>query len=71
MENLKLGPNGGLIYCIEYLEKNLDWLERKLKDLKGHYFLFDCPGQVELYTHHTSVRNVVRQLEKWDFRVSE
>lgn len=70
MENLKLGPNGGLIYCIEYLEKNLDWLERKLKDLKGHYFLFDCPGQVELYTHHTSVRNVVRQLEKWDFRLA-
>lgn len=71
MENLKLGPNGGLIYCIEYLEKNIDWLEKKLKELKGHYFLFDCPGQVELYTHHTSVRNVVRQLEKWDFRVSE
>lgn len=71
MENLKLGPNGGLIYCIEYLEKNIDWLEKKLKELKGYYFLFDCPGQVELYTHHTSVRNVVRQLEKWDFRVSE
>lgn len=71
MENLKLGPNGGLIYCIEYLEKNIDWLESKLKELKGHYFLFDCPGQVELYTHHQSVRNVVRQLEKWDFRVSK
>ena len=71
MENLKLGPNGGLIYCIEYLEKNIDWLESKLKELKGHYFLFDCPGQVELYTHHQSVRNVVRQLEKWDIRVSE
>lgn len=71
MENLKLGPNGGLIYCIEYLEKNIDWLEKKLKEMKGYYFLFDCPGQVELYTHHASVRNVVRQLEKWDFRVSE
>jgi len=70
MENLKLGPNGGLIYCIEYLEKNIDWLENKLKELKGHYFLFDCPGQVELYTHHNSVRNVVRQLEKWDCRLA-
>lgn len=70
MENLKLGPNGGLIYCIEYLEKNIDWLETKLKELKGYYFLFDCPGQVELFTHHNSVRNVVRQLEKWDFRLA-
>ncbi|XP_068755002.1 GPN-loop GTPase 2-like isoform X2 [Montipora capricornis] len=70
MESLKLGPNGGLIYCIEYLEKNIDWLEAKLKELSGHYFLFDCPGQVELYTHHNSVRNVVRRLEKWDFRLT-
>jgi len=70
MENLNLGPNGGLIYCMEYLEKNIDWFEAKLKELSGHYFLFDCPGQVELYTHHRSVRNVVRQLEKRDFRLT-
>ncbi|XP_015772111.1 PREDICTED: GPN-loop GTPase 2-like [Acropora digitifera] len=70
MENLNLGPNGGLIYCMEYLEKNIDWFEAKLKELSGYYFLFDCPGQVELYTHHRSVRNVVRQLEKRDFRLT-
>ena len=22
-----LGPNGGLVYCIEFLRKNLDWLQ--------------------------------------------
>ncbi|EDO30990.1 predicted protein [Nematostella vectensis] len=69
MDNLKLGPNGGLIFCMEYLEKNLDWLENQLKALEGHYFVFDCPGQVELYTHHASVRNIVKQLEKWDSRL--
>ena len=26
MEELKLGPNGALIYCMEYLLLNLDWL---------------------------------------------
>lgn len=70
MDNLKLGPNGGLIYCMEYLEKNIDWLQNELKKLEGYYFLFDCPGQVELYTHHNSVRNIVKQLESWQFRVS-
>ena len=35
----------------------------------GYYVLFDCPGQVELYTHDESVRNIVRQLEKLNFRV--
>ncbi|KAH0631179.1 hypothetical protein JD844_005376 [Phrynosoma platyrhinos] len=49
MENLKLGPNGGLIYCMEYLEANFDWLQEKLAQFKGHYFLFDCPGQLFLF----------------------
>nr|CAD7452966.1 unnamed protein product [Timema tahoe] len=25
MVNLKLGPNGGLMFCMEFLEKNMDW----------------------------------------------
>jgi len=70
MEGLKLGPNGGLLYCMEYLEANLDWLENKLSQYKDHYFLFDCPGQVELYTHQSSVKNIFSQLSKWNFRVS-
>lgn len=26
MEELCLGPNGGLVYCMEYLIENIDWL---------------------------------------------
>ena len=33
MEELNQGPNGGLIYCIEHLEENLeDCLTEQLKD---------------------------------------
>lgn len=70
MGGLKLGPNGGLLYCMEYVEANLDWLEEKLKQYSDCYFLFDCPGQVELYTHQNSVKNIFSQLAKWNFRVS-
>lgn len=69
MENLQLGPNGGLLYCIEYVEANLDWLESKMTSHGDCYFLFDCPGQVELYTHQSSVKNMFSQLTKWNFRV--
>ena len=69
MDKLKLGPNGSLIYCMEYLEKNLEWLKSRLDETKSQYFLFDCPGQVELFTHHCSVRNISHQLEKWNFKV--
>lgn len=35
------------MYCMEYIEKNLDWLFEKLEALgKAKYFLFDFPGQV-------------------------
>lgn len=70
MEGIQLGPNGGLIYCMEYLEANLDWLKDKLMLLQDCYVLFDCPGQVELYTHHTSVKNIFAQLSKWNFRLA-
>ncbi|XP_064381089.1 GPN-loop GTPase 2 [Dromaius novaehollandiae] len=70
MESLKLGPNGGLIYCMEYLEANFDWLQEKLAAFRGHYYLFDCPGQVELYTHHSALKNVFAQLAKWNFRLA-
>ncbi|XP_048469084.1 GPN-loop GTPase 2 [Rhincodon typus] len=70
MDGLGLGPNGGLVYCMEYLEANLDWLLDKLEQFKDCYFLFDCPGQVELYTHNCSVRNILAQLTKWNFRLT-
>ncbi|CAO3669380.1 unnamed protein product [Umbelopsis ramanniana] len=69
MEEFGLGPNGGMMYCMEYLEKNLDWLIEKLKPLKDDYILFDFPGQVELFTHHGSVKNILEQLQKINYRL--
>jgi hypothetical protein len=59
-----LGPNGGLMYCMEFLEKNIEWLRTRLEEIQDHYVIFDCPGQVELYTHHESAKNIVKALAK-------
>ena len=64
MTHFNLGPNGGLIYCMEFLERNISWLVDKLEHVKKKYLLIDCPGQVELYTHNDSVRNILNHLEK-------
>jgi hypothetical protein len=65
MDTLKLGPNGALVYCMEFLEKNFEWLLTTLKKLpKEKYLIFDFPGQVELYTHHNSVKTIISRLEK-------
>jgi GPN-loop GTPase len=46
MDSFGLGPNGGIIYCLEYLEQNLDWLQEKLDAVGDKYVIFDFPGQV-------------------------
>lgn len=51
-ELMNFGPNGGLVYCMEYL---IDHIDELLDELNEHgddsFFLFDCPGQIELYSH--------------------
>uniref|UniRef100_A0A0G4HRU2 GPN-loop GTPase 2 n=1 Tax=Chromera velia CCMP2878 TaxID=1169474 RepID=A0A0G4HRU2_9ALVE len=70
MEELGLGPNGALVYCLEFLLENFDWLEEKLKLHKNSYLVFDCPGQVELYTHHDGMRQLTHRIQKMDARLT-
>ncbi|RDW69512.1 putative ATP-binding 1 family member B [Coleophoma cylindrospora] len=69
MEEDDLGPNGGVLYALEELEHNMEWLEQGLSELGEDYVLFDCPGQVELYTHHSSLRNIFFKLQKLGYRL--
>ncbi|KAI5806757.1 hypothetical protein DFH27DRAFT_512066 [Peziza echinospora] len=69
MDEEGLGPNGGVVYALEELEGNLDWLEQGLSRLGEDYVLFDCPGQVELFTHHSSLRNIFLRLQKMGYRL--
>lgn len=79
MAEMNLGPNGGLVYAMEYLVENIDWLQvlvggsrndnygaivmmsfgfcfyigsftsqDELGEYEDDYYLFDCPGQIEL-----------------------
>ncbi|CAA2985828.1 GPN-loop GTPase 3 isoform X3 [Olea europaea var. sylvestris] len=71
MEELGLGPNGGLIYCMEHLEENLDdWLTEELDNyLDDDYIVFDCPGQIELFSHVPVLKNFVEHLKRKNFNV--
>ncbi|CAF9917912.1 hypothetical protein IMSHALPRED_003781 [Imshaugia aleurites] len=46
MADEELGPNGGVLWALEELEHNGDWLDEGLKGLGEDYVLFDCPGQL-------------------------
>jgi len=77
MEQLGLGPNGGLMYCMEYLEAHIDEIIEMIRERvlaeeeesgddnnKRTYLIIDLPGQVELYTHSTCVQIILHKLSK-------
>lgn len=75
MEAHSLGPNGAMLYCLEYLEANIDWLEEQLERVleeggwvgpkrEEAFVIFDTPGQVELSTDHGSLKRIVERLSK-------
>ena len=64
----KLGPNGALIYCIEYLLDHMSWLEEQIETFaEDSYFLFDCPGQLELYSHYDIMTSIIKKLQSRGF----
>jgi GPN-loop GTPase len=71
MEELHLGPNGGLIYCFEFLLENLDFLTEKLETVTEEYLIIiDMPGQIELYTHIPILPNLVRHLTRGSLNIN-
>jgi hypothetical protein len=65
MEEMGLGPNGGLIYCFEFLLENLEFLTEAIDPLTEEYLIIiDMPGQIELYTHIPILPALVKHLTR-------
>jgi hypothetical protein len=66
MQEYRLGPNGALMFCMDSLAASTDAITTALKPFvrDGSYFLIDCPGQVELYTHSSSVKKFIELFER-------
>ena len=64
-EELRLGPNGALVYAIEYFEEHIeDWFAEVFQDFgDDDYLVFDCPGQIELYSHVPAFKKFVEYLQ--------
>jgi GTPase SAR1 family protein len=68
---LGLGPNGALMYCMEHIAANADWLADKLAPLLAAdtYLIFDCPGQAELLTSHDALQRLLAAMsDQWHIR---
>jgi hypothetical protein len=55
---------------MEFLLQNIDWLGDQLENFdEDDYIIFDCPGQIELYSHLPVMRDLAQALSSWGFRV--
>jgi GTPase SAR1 family protein len=72
--NLHCAMRSGLLACMEYLEENLDeWLGEELESFgDDDYIVFDCPGQIELYSNSNVFRAFTQFLQSngWHVRLS-
>lgn len=46
----------------------MDWLEEELGGYDEDYLIIDCPGQIELYTHHPFLPTLARNLQRMGIR---
>lgn len=76
-EELRLGPNGGLMHALEIFKESIDYFIDKIRDLiklsidgTSTYVIFDCPGQTELFTNSPVFKEIFNKLIKiLDFRL--
>ena len=60
MDEMALGPNGALVFCMELLLANSEWLKTELLKIPNKtYLLFDFPGQAELYSGWVYFQNIL------------
>lgn len=50
---------------MEHLVENIDWLLEELNEFSDECFvLFDCPGQIELYSHLDVMQRLAQAIQK-------
>lgn len=65
MEGKGLGPNGGLVFCMEYLvTAGESWLVDQIGDYAEDFMIVDMPGQVEVLFSQPAVPTFVRTLRR-------
>ncbi len=78
MEDENLGPNGGYLFCIDFIAAHTDWLCEAMEQMartkqtdaaqsqtdRSVWFIVDCPGQVEFYIHSDGLAKIVKAFQK-------
>ncbi|RVD92046.1 ATP binding [Tubulinosema ratisbonensis] len=62
-ENTDLGPNTSLLYALKEMYDNIEELE--LDTFQEDFLVFDCPGQIELFSHSEIINDILNYVSKF------
>lgn len=69
MEEYQLGPNGGMIKCLELCANDPHWLSDQIVGYTDEIMFVDCPGQIELYIHDNSMKHIIETFKNCGYNV--
>lgn len=61
MDSCDFGPNGALFHALQEMVENLD--ELHLQEMEDEFFVFDCPGQIELFLHSSLMQECINHVK--------
>jgi GTPase SAR1 family protein len=68
-EEMGLGPNGALVFAMQYLVDNKTWWHEMIDEFMDDFLIIDCPGQIEVYTHMDVMPSIVKDLQDAGYKV--
>jgi GTPase SAR1 family protein len=69
MQEYNLGPNGGMIKCLELCANDPHWLTDKIDGYNDEIMFIDCPGQIEIYIHDNSMKLIMERFKNSGYNV--
>ena len=72
MEECEIGPNNALLKVFDLLYSDSELksnFSNELENLTDYDLLVDCPGQLEIYLHNDSFKNIVQDMFSKRYRV--
>lgn len=62
MSQYSLGPNGAQVVAADLLVENVEEITSKMEEFSDYYFIFDTPGQIELFSFRPGSRILVEKI---------
>lgn len=62
MSDYSLGPNGAQVVAADLIVENVEEIRSRMEEFSDYYFIFDTPGQIELFSFRPGSKLLVDKI---------